>query len=119
MILSTLDLPAPFGPDDADLRAGQERQRDVVEDHLVAVRLAHLVHGVDELSHVPSLLGSPNSSVAPAGEVIQPRTDDQCPSHRQPAVAAFANTRRQPRSRPGQPAADTSSGSRRRRNVER
>ena len=40
--------------DDADLRAGQERQGDVVEDHLVAVRLAHLVHGVDELSHTSS-----------------------------------------------------------------
>ena len=37
--------------DDADLGAGQERQGDVVEDDLVAVRLAHLVHGVDVLSH--------------------------------------------------------------------
>ena len=37
--------------DDADLRARQEVQRHVVEDDLVAVRLARLVHGVDELSH--------------------------------------------------------------------
>ena len=36
--------------DDADLRAGQEAQRDVVEDHLVAGRLARLAQGVDELS---------------------------------------------------------------------
>jgi hypothetical protein len=51
MIFRTLDLPAPLGPDDADLRAGQERQGDVVEDDLVAVRLARLVHRVDELRH--------------------------------------------------------------------
>ena len=37
---------------DADLRAGQERQRDVVEDDLVAVRLAHGSHLIDELRHV-------------------------------------------------------------------
>ena len=40
---------------DADLRAGVERQRDVVEDYLVAVRLACFAHDVDELSHVGSL----------------------------------------------------------------
>jgi hypothetical protein len=42
--------------DDADLRAGQERQRDVVEDDFVAMRLAHGSHLVDELRHlsVPS-----------------------------------------------------------------
>src|SRR6187431_2730580 len=44
-------LPRAVGSDDADLGAGQEVQRDVVEDDLVAVRLARLVHGVDELSH--------------------------------------------------------------------
>ena len=37
--------------DDADLGAGQERHRDVVEDELVADRLARLGHGVDELGH--------------------------------------------------------------------
>ena len=35
----------------ADLRAGIERQGDIVEDDLVAVRLARLVHLVDELCH--------------------------------------------------------------------
>ena len=44
-------LAGAVGPDDADLGAGQEVQGDVVEDDLVAVRLARLVHGVDELSH--------------------------------------------------------------------
>ena len=37
--------------DHADLGAGQEAQRDVVEDDLVAVRLARLLQRVDELSH--------------------------------------------------------------------
>ena len=37
---------------DADLRAGQERQRDVVENDLVAVRLAHGTHLINELRHV-------------------------------------------------------------------
>lgn len=36
--------------DHTDLRAGQEAQRDVVKDHLVAVRLACLAHRVDVLS---------------------------------------------------------------------
>jgi hypothetical protein len=45
-------LPHAVRPDDADLRAGQERQGDVVEDDLVAVRLPHGAHLVDELGHV-------------------------------------------------------------------
>ena len=36
---------------DADLRAGQERQRDVVENDLVAMRLAHGTHLINELRH--------------------------------------------------------------------
>lgn len=36
--------------DHTDLRAREEAQGDVVEDHLVAVRLARLAHGVNELS---------------------------------------------------------------------
>ena len=50
-------LAHAIGPHDADLRAGIERQRDVVENNLVAHRLAGLVHLVDELCHdapVPS-----------------------------------------------------------------
>ena len=35
----------------ADFRAGIERQRNVVENHLVAVRFARLVHGVNEFRH--------------------------------------------------------------------
>ena len=54
MIFSTRRLAGAVRADHADLGAGQERQGDVVEDDLVAVRLAHLVHGVDELSHCPS-----------------------------------------------------------------
>jgi hypothetical protein len=37
--------------DDADLGARQEGQRHVVEDDLVAMRLASLAEGVDELGH--------------------------------------------------------------------
>ena len=51
MILSTRGLAGAVGPDDADLGAGVEREGDVVEDDLVAVGLARLAHGVDELGH--------------------------------------------------------------------
>ena len=44
-------LTGTVGADDTDLRARKEVQGDVVEDHLVAVRLAHLPHRVDELGH--------------------------------------------------------------------
>ena len=37
--------------DDADLRAGKEVQTDVVKDHFVAVRLADLLHRIDEFGH--------------------------------------------------------------------
>ena len=37
---------------DADLRARKERQRDVVENDLVAVRLAHGTHLINVLRHV-------------------------------------------------------------------
>ena len=45
--------------DDADFRAGVERQRDVVEDYLVAMRLARLVHLVNEFGHSIVSLSSP------------------------------------------------------------
>ena len=48
-------LAGAVGADDADLGAGIEGQGDVVKDHLVAHRLADVVHGVDELSHVECL----------------------------------------------------------------
>ena len=44
-------LAGPVRTDDADLRAGKEVQGDVVEDDLVAVRLADLLHRVDEFGH--------------------------------------------------------------------
>ena len=44
-------LTGAIGADDADLRAGQERERDVVEDDLVAVCLTSLAQGIDELRH--------------------------------------------------------------------
>ena len=50
MILSRLDLPAPLAPDDADLGARVERQRDVLEHRPVGrVEAGELVAGVDEL----------------------------------------------------------------------
>ena len=36
MIFRSVDLPAPFTPTDADLRAGQEGERDVLQDLLSA-----------------------------------------------------------------------------------
>jgi len=44
-------LAGSVGPDHSDLGPGQEAQRDVVQYDLVAVGLANLLHGVDELSH--------------------------------------------------------------------
>ena len=38
-------------PDDADLSAGVEGQGHIIEDDLVAMRFARLVHLVDEFSH--------------------------------------------------------------------
>ena len=44
-----LDLPAPFGAEHADLGAGVERQRDVLEHRAVGrVDAGELVTGVDE-----------------------------------------------------------------------
>ena len=61
-------LAGAVGADHADLRAGQERQGDVVEDHLVAVRLARTDHRVDVLSHwasEPSVVS--RAGAGPAG----------------------------------------------------
>src|SRR5205085_5319951 len=44
-------LSGAVGTDDTDLRAGQERQRDIVEDDLVADGFAHAAHRVDVLRH--------------------------------------------------------------------
>ena len=48
-------LTRPVGADDTDLGARIEAQGDVVEDDFVAVRLADLLHRVDELSHAAVL----------------------------------------------------------------
>ena len=44
-------LAHAVGSDDADLRAGIERKRHVVEDHLIPMRLARFVHLVHEFRH--------------------------------------------------------------------
>src|SRR5215471_21822996 len=63
-----------IGPDDADLRARQKRQRDSVQDDLVAVGLPHGAHLVDELGHASRVgafgarigrTGSPANTVHP------------------------------------------------------
>ena len=51
MIFRTVDLPAPFGPTTPIFAPGRKFSDDVVEDDLVAVGLADLLHGVDELRH--------------------------------------------------------------------
>ena len=48
-------LAGAIGADDTDLGAREEAQCDVVQDHLVAVCLADLLHRVDELSHAAVL----------------------------------------------------------------
>ena len=44
-------LARAVGPHHADLRTGIEGHRHVVEDHLVPVRLANLLHSVNKLGH--------------------------------------------------------------------
>ena len=50
-------LAGAVGADDSDLGAVQEGQGDVVEDHLVAVGLAHVAQREDVLSHDPEPYG--------------------------------------------------------------
>ena len=52
-------------PDDADLRAGQERQGDVVEDDLLAVRLAGFSEDIDELRHDRRVYGTASCRSVP------------------------------------------------------
>ncbi len=49
--------------DDADLRAGQERQADVVENDFVTVGFAHFAHLEDVLRHAVNLMGLVGLSV--------------------------------------------------------
>ncbi len=62
-------LAHAVGTHDADLRAGVERQRDVVQNDLVAHRLAGLVHLVDELCH---------SAPVPSGAALKMRRGVCC-----------------------------------------
>ena len=75
-------LAGSVGADDADLRTGQEREGDVVQDHLVAVRLARLTHRVDVLSHASSLGASAGRAV------VRPRRGH--PSPGRPAASRSA-----------------------------
>ena len=53
MIFSSVDLPDPFAPMHADLRAVEKREPDVLEDDRVGrIDLAQPLHGVDELRHI-------------------------------------------------------------------
>ena len=91
-------LAGAVRPDHADLGARQERQGDVVENHLVAVRLAHLVHRVDELSHCPSSLST--WSVRHAHAACGPSSS--VPARRGPRTAAPGRTAAgRPRGAPG------------------
>ena len=71
-------LAGAVGTDDADLGAVQERQGHVVEDHLVAVGLAHVAQCEDVLSHDPRPYGrvsrGPDSVTVPG----LPRTRAEC-----------------------------------------
>ena len=91
--------------DDADLGAGQERQRDVVENDLVAVRLAHGTHLIDELRH----------GVKPTGTRPLPRPPPSAPGV--PGGSCLARTaapgrgrRPWPGTAPGRPPRATRTG---------
>ena len=66
-------LARAVGAHDADLGAGEEAHGHVVQDHLVALGLAHLVHLVDELCHLylPVVVGARRTS-RPRGSYLQP-----------------------------------------------
>jgi len=69
-------LASAVGAEDADLRAGQERESHVVEDDLVAVRLPHSAHLVDELGHASKGRGS-GCPVRTVGAITGP-VDGRC-----------------------------------------
>src|SRR5690606_28538627 len=93
-------LPRTVRPDDADLGAGQEVHGDVVEDDLVAVRLARLVHAVDELSHVLGSTPHPHpgpgdATGRPTGQAYglrAPRCPGRRPSRSRPYATGTAST---------------------------
>ena len=94
--------------DHADLGAGQEVQRHVVEHDLVAVRLARLLQHVDELGHGAAYLRDRLSSVAAvtrsAGVTLPMPASRSCrrhPAHLSsrrvdPPVAVAARSRSEP-----------------------
>ena len=73
--LEDAGLPGAVRTDDPDLRAGQERQGHLVENDLVAVRLARFVHGIDELWHRSSVGRRPSRPLQPAPAERSVRTD--------------------------------------------
>jgi hypothetical protein len=64
-------LAGAVGTDDTDLGAVQERQRDVVEHHLVTVGLAHVAQREYVLRHESRAYGLPGSAQA-AGSRASP-----------------------------------------------
>jgi hypothetical protein len=66
MMFSSVDLPEPFRPEHADLRAGKEIQRDVLDDRALGWnRLADPAHRVDVFSHAELYgTGRPNLACA-------------------------------------------------------
>ena len=86
MIFSSDDLPDAVGAEHADLGAGVERQRDVLQDLAVGrVEAADLVHGEDELgTHAAQTLPTPPSRsgmLAGAGVAGAPCVEnDECPA---------------------------------------
>ena len=67
MILSSVDLPEPFGPEHADLGVGVEGQVDVLEDLLAAgIGLGQALHVIDELARHSALRLAPSG---PSNEI--------------------------------------------------
>jgi hypothetical protein len=74
-------LAGTVGADDADLGSGEEGQGDVIEDDLVAVRLAGTRHDIDELGHAARLSTPCRIPESPAAAPAAP-----------PAQAALSRT---------------------------
>ena len=91
-------LTGAVGADHADLRTGVEGHRDVVEDHLVPVRLTNLLHGVYELGH-STLSPAQIGHITAAGRGHDPHVTCPPAAPASPADAApspGASTRRRP-----------------------
>ena len=85
---------------DADLGPGEEPHRHVVKNDLVAVRLANLVHLVDEFRHVTSFVVGSRRAVRPRARAIASSSKYPTPHQAQATSPAEKSAHSKPRAQP-------------------